>query len=141
MKEKGYQEEIKNKKQRWLKNFREAEERGKTPVLLVCCDFDPPGLSISDSLTDCGSTACPSSSNINLGVKYPSFLALLICFCIHSKSLKERLKYIQDLLDSYPKHKNMTCIKHAVKDLLGSISNAEASLRDTRKILEVVGRR
>ena len=34
------------------KNFMEAEGDGKTPVLLVCCDFDPPGLSISGILND-----------------------------------------------------------------------------------------
>ncbi len=32
------------------KNFRRAEENGQTPVLLACCDFDPPGLSISGIL-------------------------------------------------------------------------------------------
>ena len=31
-------------------NFREAEERGKTPILLACGDFDPAGLVISDVL-------------------------------------------------------------------------------------------
>jgi hypothetical protein len=31
-------------------NFQEAEERGKTPVLLACGDFDPAGLCISDVL-------------------------------------------------------------------------------------------
>ena len=34
------------------KNFQLAEEGGKEPVLLVCCDFDPPGLCISDVLED-----------------------------------------------------------------------------------------
>ncbi|MBA7557139.1 hypothetical protein ES705_49875 [subsurface metagenome] len=33
-------------------NFRRAEEEGKEPVLLVCCDFDPPGLYISEVLED-----------------------------------------------------------------------------------------
>ena len=33
-------------------NFRRAEEEGKEPVLLVCCDFDPPGLCISEVLED-----------------------------------------------------------------------------------------
>ena len=60
---------------------------------------------------------------------------------IDSKPLKQKLKYIQELLESYPEHKNMVCIKHAVKSLLDSISNAEDSLRDTRKILDIVGRR
>ncbi len=34
------------------RNFQIAENRGKEPVLLVCCDFDPPGLCISDVLED-----------------------------------------------------------------------------------------
>lgn len=31
-------------------NFQRAEEKGLTPVLLACGDFDPPGISISESL-------------------------------------------------------------------------------------------
>ena len=34
------------------RNFQLAGEEGKEPVLLVCCDFDPPGLCISEVLED-----------------------------------------------------------------------------------------
>ncbi len=34
------------------RRFQEHEEEGRMPILLACCDFDPPGLKISDILKE-----------------------------------------------------------------------------------------